>query len=264
MSGLLANHIAAVTGAGSGIGRAIAQGYAREGAQVAVLDLNGEAASETAQQILNAGGRAMAFTLDVTDRDACRVMATKVAGEVGNISILVNNAGINRRNAFTGEASAVIKDWEDIIAINLNGTFNVTRLAIPHLKKSQAGVIINMSSVAGRFGYANRSAYSATKWGIVGFTKTLSIELGKFGIRANAILPGSVEGDRIQRVFENRAKASGKSLEQIKKEAMTVQSIKRFVDPRDIAALVIFLASDAAKSISGQMLPIDNDMQQAS
>jgi NAD(P)-dependent dehydrogenase (short-subunit alcohol dehydrogenase family) len=121
-----------------------------------------------------------------------------------------------------------------------------------------------MSSVAGRFGYANRSAYSATKWGIVGFTKTLSIELGKFGIRANAILPGSVEGDRIQRVFENRAKASGKSLEQIKKEAMTVQSIKRFVDPRDIAALVIFLASDAAKSISGQMLPIDNDMQQAS
>src|ERR1044072_7362228 len=105
MSGLLANHIAAVTGAGSGIGRAIALGYAREGAQVAVLDMNGDAASEPAQQVHNAGGKALAFTLDVTDRDACRVMATRVAGEVGNISILVNNAGINRRNPFSGDAA---------------------------------------------------------------------------------------------------------------------------------------------------------------
>jgi len=137
-------------------------------------------------------------------------------------------------------------------------------LAIPHLKKSQAGVIINMSSVAGRFGYANRSPYCTAKWGIIGFTKTLSIELGEYGIRANAILPGAVDGPRIQKVFEGRAKTSGKSMDEIKKEAMAVQSLKRLVDPRDIAALAIFLASDAAKSISGQMLPIDNDMQQAS
>ena len=146
MSGLLASHIAAVTGAGSGIGRAIAQGYAREGAQVAVLDLNGEAASETAQQILNAGGKALAFTLDVTDRDACRVMATKVAGEVGNVSILVNNAGINRRNAFTADRDAVIKDWEDIIAINLNGTFNVTHAFIEQLRATR-GRIVNIGSI---------------------------------------------------------------------------------------------------------------------
>jgi NAD(P)-dependent dehydrogenase (short-subunit alcohol dehydrogenase family) len=121
-----------------------------------------------------------------------------------------------------------------------------------------------MASVAGRFGYANRSAYSATKWGVVGFTKTLSIELGQYGIRANAILPGAVEGERIQKVFEGRAEASGQSVEEIKKEAMAAQSIKRLVDPRDIAALAVFLASDAGKSISGQMLPIDNDMQKAS
>src|SRR5262249_28996917 len=123
---LLDNHIAAVTGAGSGIGRAIAAGYAREGARVVVLDVNADAAAETTQQILNAGGKAQAFQLDVRERDACRVMATKIAGEVGNISILVNNAGINRRNAFTAEASAVTKDWDDIIGINLNGMFNVT------------------------------------------------------------------------------------------------------------------------------------------
>jgi NAD(P)-dependent dehydrogenase (short-subunit alcohol dehydrogenase family) len=121
-----------------------------------------------------------------------------------------------------------------------------------------------MSSVAGRFGYANRIPYSTAKWGLIGFTKTLAIELGEFGIRANAILPGAVAGPRIERVFEGRAKASGKSLDQVRAEAMAVQSIKRLVDPADIAALAVFLASDAAKSISGQMLPIDNDMQQAS
>src|ERR1041385_7046264 len=107
MAGLLQDHIAAGTGAGSGIGRAIAAGYAREGARVVVLDVNGDAASETTQQILNAGGKAQAFALDVTDGAACRDMATKVAAEVGNISILVNNAGINRRTAFTGDADAV-------------------------------------------------------------------------------------------------------------------------------------------------------------
>jgi len=199
---------------------------------------------------------------DISKREDIDQMIAAGIAALGGLDVLVNNAGIAGPTTPVEEFNP--DDWDNVVKINLNGTFNVTRLAIPHLKKSQAGVIINMSSVAGRFGYANRSAYAATKWGIVGFTKTLSIELGKFGIRANAILPGSVEGDRIQRVFENRAKASGKSLEQIKKEAMTVQSIKRFVDPRDIAALVIFLASDAAKSISGQMLPIDNDMQQAS
>ena len=111
---------------------------------------------------------------------------------------------------------------------------------------------------------ANRSAYSATKWALIGFTNTLSIELGEFGIRANAILPGAVEGLRIQRVVEDRAKLSGKSVEEEKKSAMSVQSLQRFVDPRDIAALAVFLASDAGKSISGAMLPIDNDTQKAS
>ena len=151
-----------------------------------------------------------------------------------------------------------------VIQVNLNGTFNVTRLAIPHLKKSPAGVIINMSSAAGRFGYADRSAYSTSKWGLIGFTKTLSIELGEYGIRANAILPGAVDGPRLQKVFEGQAQISGQSVAEIKKMSMSNQSIKSLVDPRDIAALAVFLASDSGKSISGQMLPIDGDMQKAS
>ena len=141
--------------------------------------------------------------------------------------------------------------------------FDVTRLAIPHLKQSKAGCIVNMSSIAGRYGFANRSPYAATKWGVIGFTKTLAIELGEWGIRANAIAPGAVAGERIVRVFQGRAQISGKSMEEVKAAAMAEQSIKDMIDPKDIAALAVFLASDAGKSISGQVLPIDNDRQRA-
>ena len=188
---LLESHIAAVTGAGSGIGRAIAQGYAREGAQVAVLDVNGEAASETVQQILNAGGKAQQFVLDVTDRAACRTVAAQVAEKFGQISILVNNAGINRRNAFTADADAVIKDWEDIIAINLNGVFNVTHAFLDQLRATK-GRIVNIGSIQSfvHVRTPNSPAYTTSKHGVLGFTRALAAELGKDGVRVNAIGPG--------------------------------------------------------------------------
>ena len=151
-----------------------------------------------------------------------------------------------------------------MLQINLSGAFHVTRLAIPHLKRSRAGSIINLSSVAGRFGYAQRSAYSASKWGLIGLTKTLAIELGGDAIRVNAILPGAVDGERMQRVLAGRAQHSGRTLEEEARHALDSASIKTLVDPRDVAALAVFLASDAGKSISGQMLPIDGDMQKAS
>ena len=143
---LLENHIAAVTGAGSGIGRSIAMGYAREGARVVALDVNADAASETTQQILNAGGKADSFTLDVTDREACRKVAAEVAAKAGNISILVNNAGINRRTAFTGDRDAVVKDWQDVIGINLIGVFNVTHAFVDQLCATK-GRIVNIGSI---------------------------------------------------------------------------------------------------------------------
>jgi NAD(P)-dependent dehydrogenase (short-subunit alcohol dehydrogenase family) len=156
------------------------------------------------------------------------------------------------------------EEWEKVMQVDINGTFNVTRMAIPFLKKSSAGVIINMSSLAGRFGYENRSPYSTAKWGIIGFTKTLSIELGKYGIRANAILPGAVAGPRIERVLQGRAEANHTTFEQEKDNAMANQSLKGFIDPQDIAALAVFLASGSAKMISGQILPIDGDAKAAS
>ena len=194
MSGLLTNHIAAVTGAGSGIGRAIAAGYAREGAQVAVLDVNAEAAGETAKQITDAGGKAQHFALDVTDREACRAVAAEVAGKVGKISILVNNAGINRRNAFTAAADAVIKDWQDIMAVNLNGVFNVTHAFLEQLRATK-GRIVNIASIQAfmHVRTPNSLAYTTSKHGVLGFTRALAAELGKDGVRVNAIGPGLIE-----------------------------------------------------------------------
>ena len=247
-----------VTAGAAGIGREIARAFAANGAKVFVCDIDVKMLEALAQEIKGL----VTNVCDVSKRaDIERMMAAAVSA-LGGLDVLVNNAGISGPTAPVEQMDP--DQWEKVMQVDLTGTFNVTRLAIPHLKKSEAGVIINMSSVAGRFGYANRSPYCTAKWGIIGFTKTLSIELGEYGIRANAILPGAVDGPRIQKVFEGRAKVSGQSVDAIKQEAMAVQSLKRLVDPKDIAALAVFLASYAAKSISGQMLPIDNDMQEAS
>lgn len=247
-----------VTAGAAGIGREIVRAFAANGAKAFTCDLDAKGLEVLAQEIKGL----VTKVCDMSKRSDIEQMVPFAAEALGGLDVLVNNAGISGPTAPVEAINP--DDWEKVMQVDLNGTFNVTRLAIPHLKKSPAGVIINLSSIAGRFGYANRSPYATAKWGIIGFTKTLSIELGPYGIRANAILPGAVEGPRIQRVLEGRAKLSGKSVEEETKAAMSIQSLQRFVDPRDIAALAVFLASDAAKSISGQMLPIDNDAQKAS
>jgi len=247
-----------VTAGASGIGREIARTFAANGAAVFVCDLDAKALDVLAGEIIGL----KIGVCDVSRRTDIERMVTECVQALGGLDVLINNAGISGPTAPVETMDP--DEWEKVMQVDLTGTFNVTRCAIPHLKKSKAGVIVNMSSVAGRFGYANRSPYCTAKWGLIGFTKTLAIELGEYGIRANAILPGAVDGPRIQRVFEGRAKVSGKTMTQIQNDAMAVQSLKRLVDPKDIAALAVFLASDAAKSVSGQMMPIDNDMQQAS
>jgi NAD(P)-dependent dehydrogenase (short-subunit alcohol dehydrogenase family) len=246
-----------VTAGASGIGREIAHAFVAAGAAVFVCDIDEAGLSRLADEIPGV----QAGICDISQLQQVERMVAEAAAALGGIDVLINNAGISGPTAPV-EAMAP-EDWEKVLQVNLTGTFNVTRCAIPHLKKSYSGSIINMSSLAGRFGYANRSPYCVSKWGLIGFTKTLSIELGPYGIRANAILPGAVAGERLEQVLIRRAEAAGQSLDQIKERSMSIQSLKKFVDPRDIAALCVFLASDAGKSISGQALPIDNDASAA-
>ena len=247
-----------VTAGASGIGREITRAFAANGAKVFVSDIDAKGLDALSKEIKGV----MTKVCDNSKRSDVEALIPGAVQTLGGLDVLVNNAGISGPTAPVEEVDP--DKWEAVININLNGTFNVTRLAIPHLKKSSAGSIIILSSLGGRFGYPNRSPYCTSKWGLIGFAKTLALELGEYNIRANAIAPGAVGGERIERVLEGRAKAEGKTLEEEKEDAMSIQALKRFVDPKDIAALCIFLTSDAGKSISGPVLPIDNDSVKAS
>ena len=247
---LLQNYIAAITGAGSGIGHAIALGYAREGAKVAALDINGEAATETVKQIVAAGGTAKAFTLDVTDRTACRAAAAQVAKEVGTISVLVNDAGITRRNAFTSGSDAVAKDWDDVLAVNLHGMFNVTHAFIEQLR-ARKGRIVNLASIQSfvHLRTPSSTAYTASKHAVLGFTKALAAELGKEGVRVNCIGPGFIETAINAQTRANHP-----------------EYVETFIDhtplgragkPEDIVGPAIFLASDLSAYVTGSILMAD-------
>jgi len=248
MPGLLQNHVAAVTGAGSGIGRAIAQGFAREGAKVAVLDANGGGAADTAAAITAAGGTAVNIILDVTDRTACTAAAADVEKQLGRVSVLVNNAGIVRRNPFTSDAA--VKDWDDIIGINLNGVFNTTQAFIAQLRAAK-GRIVNIGSIQSfvHVRTPSSTAYTSSKHGVLGFTKALAAELGKEGVRVNAIGPGFIETP-----LNEKTRASNPEL------------VKTFIDhtplgragkAEDIVGPAIFLASDLSAYVTGTIVMAD-------
>jgi 3-oxoacyl-[acyl-carrier protein] reductase len=250
MPDLLQSHIAVITGAGSGIGRAIALGYAREGAQVVALDVNGEAAAKTSADIRDAGGRAKHLMLDVTDRAACRAVAAEVANTIGQVSILVNNAGIVRRNGMTGAAEAVIKDWEDIIAVNLNGVFNVTHAFLEPLRASK-GCIVNIGSIQSFVHVRTPSspAYTASKHGVLGFTRALAAELGKDGVRVNAIGPGFIETPLNANTRANNPEAV--------KSFIDHTPLGRAGTAEDIVGPAIFLASDLSSYVTGSIVMAD-------
>ena len=250
MSGLLAGRVAAVTGAGSGIGRAIALGYAREGAHVVALDINGQAAAETCKMITDASGKASSFRLDVTDREACRQTAGQVGAGIGQVSVLVNNAGINRRNAFTGDPEAVLKDWRDIMAINLDGVFNVTHAFLAQLRATR-GRIVNIGSIQSfvHVRTPNSTAYTTSKHAVLGFTRALAAELGKDGVRVNAIGPGLIETP-----LNAQVRANNPDLVRIFLEHTP---LGRAGKPEDIVGPAVFLASDLSAYVTGSIVMAD-------
>jgi 3-oxoacyl-[acyl-carrier protein] reductase len=247
---LLHNHIAVITGAGSGIGRAIALGYAREGARVVLLDINEKAAAGAAQEIRDGGGTAESFVLDVTRREDCAALAKRIADQIGPVSILVNNAGIARRNGMLGAAHAVIGDWEDIIATNLTGVFNVTHAFLGALRTAK-GRIVNIGSVQSFMHMRTPSspAYTASKHGVLGFTRALAAELGKDGVRVNAIGPGFIETP-----LNEKVRASNPELAKV---FVDHTPLGRAGSPEDIVGPAIFLASDMSAYVTGSIVMAD-------
>ena len=247
---LLQNHLAVVTGAGSGIGRAIALGYAREGARIVVLDVDGDAAAETAKAVAAAGGAADGFAVDVSRRDDCRAVARTVAERIGQVSILVNNAGIVRRNGMLGPEDEVTKDWEDVIGINLTGVFNVTQAFLAPLRAAK-GRIVNIGSIQSFVHVRTPSspAYTASKHGVLGFTRALAAELGKEGVRVNAIGPGFIATP-----LNAQARATNPELV---KAFMDHTPLGRPGTAEDIVGPAVFLASDLSAYVTGSIVMAD-------
>lgn len=242
-----------ISSAGSGIGQHIAEAFLNAGDQVFVCDIN----SESLNQFKSAYPSLHIYPCDLANTDGIAAMFETAMEQLGGLDILVNNTGISGPTLPAEELG--FEDWNQVINLNLNSTFLLTQQAIPYLKQSSAGVIINLSSIAGRMGYPLRLAYSTSKWGLIGFTKTLSMELGPHNIRVNAILPGAVDGERVQKVLQARADISNTSLQDVTDNALKSQSLKYFVNPQHIADLCLFIASESGRSISGQILPIDGD-----
>ncbi|CDM23823.1 SDR family oxidoreductase [Castellaniella defragrans] len=245
-----------ITAGASGLGLEMARVFAAEGARVFLCDVD-EAALAAVRRELPAAGTVVA---DVSDEDSVAALFDAGRAFLGGLDVLVNNAGIAGP---TGAVETISRaDWDRTLAVNITGQFLCARQAIPLLRQSPAGVILNLSSAAGHLGFAGRSAYAASKWAVVGFTKTLAIELGKDGIRVNAILPGAVEGPRIRAVIEAKAKILGRPVEEIAARYENQASLGRMVTARDIANMALFAASGAAAGVSGQTLVVDGHTQQ--
>ena len=247
-----------VTAGASGIGRTIAETFLSNGSQVFVCDISEKDVNDFNSK--NPEGNAL--LADVSDTSQVENFFDKAVKTMGGLDVLVNNAGI------AGPASPIEdispRDWEKTLSVNLNGTFFCLKAALPQLKKAGGGSIINIASSAALLGYPLRSPYSASKWAMIGLTKTVAMETGPYNIRVNAICPGSVSGPRIERVIEKDAVSRGVSSDEIRQTYLNQISLHTFVDAQDVANTAVFLASKYGKTISGQTLGVDGHTESLS
>jgi NAD(P)-dependent dehydrogenase (short-subunit alcohol dehydrogenase family) len=242
-----------ITAGAAGIGLETARAFVREGACVHVCDVD-----EAALSALGTSDPAIGRSpCDVADRVAVERFFAAAVERLGGLDCLVNNAGIAGPTGRIDEIDPA--DWDRCIAIDLTGQFNCLRLAVPHLRRSANASIVNVSSQAGRHGFPLRTPYAAAKWGVIGLTRSLAMELGSDGIRVNALLPGIVAGERQRRVLEAKAKTRGISFEEMERVAFSYTSIREYVTPQQLADLVVFVASPRGRTISGQSLSVCGD-----
>lgn len=242
---------ALVTAGANGIGRVIALALADAGYDVHVCDVDGDALA----RLENETPRLHAHRGDVSEADDVERVFAAVDEHPGAFSLLVNNAGIAGPTAPVQDIEP--EDWRGTLRVNLDGAFLCARAAAPRLLEGGGGSILNIASNAALFGFPNRLPYTVSKWGLIGFTKTLAMELGPRGVRVNALCPGSVSGPRIDGVIERDAAERGLTPEAVRREYTRQSSLRCFVDAEDVASLAVFLASPAGARISGQAIAID-------
>lgn len=239
-----------VTAGAGGIGRAIVEAFRAEGARVATCDIDEAGLATLPEDVFRR-------RVDVADANALAAFVDEAAAQLGGLDCLINNAGIAGP---TGRIEDLPLDAvRQCLEICLTSQFVTIARAVPHLRASDNPSIVNISSLAGRLGFRLRSPYAAAKWGVIGLTKSMAIELGDDGIRVNAVLPGLVEGDRQRRVLQARADANGISFEEAERDAFARTSIKEYVAPAQLADQVLYLASPRGRTISGQALSICGD-----
>ena len=245
-----------ITAGGSGLGLDMARGFLANGATVAVTDTD-PAALQHARSLYP---DLITFEADAADEATMRGVFDQLQKDWPQLDVVMANAGIAGPTAAIEDVSLV--DWQRCLAVNLDGAFLATSLAAPWMKQNKQGVMTLTSSTAGLFGYPFRSPYATAKWGIIGLMKTLAMELGPFGIRANAICPGAVEGDRMDRVIAKEAAARGIPEAELRQGYADCVSLKRFVTASDITDMALFLASPAAKNVSGMAMSVDGHTEQ--
>ena len=240
-----------VTAGGGGIGRVIARRFAEAGASVFTCDVD-QALVEGLRSSDPGIGAAVA---DVADERSVDSFFDEALAHLGGLDVLVNNAGIGGPVACVEDVTP--EEWRRTLDVNLTGAFLCARRAVPVLKEQGAGSVINMSSHYGLLGGPTRSPYVASKWAIIGFTKTLAMELGPCGVRANAICPGGVEGERLERVIQMESAEKGMTCEQLREAWVRGCSLRTFVTPDDVASMIMFLCSEQGRRISGQAIGVD-------
>lgn len=241
-----AERVAVVTGGTGGIGKAVTRRLAEDGFAVVVFS-RGAAGSEVR-------GARLQLKVDITDAEQVEKAFRTVAKKFGGVYALVNAAGVSGPIGPVEEIS--LRDWNETLAVNLTGAFLTCKFAAPAMVKAGEGRIVNIASMVGKRPTPFRSAYSASKLGLIGMTRSLSRELGRFGVTVNAVCPGAVKGDRIERVIEETASASGEGVESVKKRLLGASSSGSFVTAGDVAEAVAFLVSDGAAKVTGQEIEV--------
>ena len=254
---ILKNKKFIISAAGDGIGFSISKLIAENGGKVYLTDIDQKKINKISRNI-KYKNKIFANQLDANNYNQVK-QYFKSLSNLKKIDGLINNVGIAGPTKYIEKITR--EEWKNTIETNLNSHFFFTKFAIPFLKRNKSGSIINLSSTAGLFGFPQRTPYAASKWAIIGLTKSLAMELGKFKIRVNAICPGSVEGDRMKRVISAKAKLLKVNPNKIQKEFESMTSIKSFVSKENIASMVVYLLSDHSNNISGQSLAIDGNTE---